>query len=140
MLRAKDLSFQYPQASRGLPPVSLEIRPGEITLITGPSGCGKSTLARCLMGLIPHLYNGKLIGEVWLNGYCTDEVPIWQLAEKVGMVFQNPAAQMLAPSVAEEIIFGLENLGLAHDDINTRLEATLDKFNLDMRWQLETDM
>ena len=130
MLRAKNLSFQYPQDDRGLPPISLEIKPGEMTLVTGPSGCGKSTLARCLMGLIPHLYNGELTGEVWLNGYRSIDVPVWQLAEKAGMVFQNPAAQMLASSVAEEIIFGLENLGLERDEIDIRLEQVLDEFNL----------
>ena len=112
MLRAEQISFRYPQEGRGLRPISLEIEPGEITLVTGPSGCGKSTLARCLMGLIPHLYHGELSGEVWLNGYRTSETHLWELAEKAGMVFQNPTAQMLAPSVEEEIIFGLENLGL----------------------------
>ena len=130
MLRAKDISFRYPQEGHGLPPISLEVNPGELTLVTGPSGCGKSTLARCLMGLIPHLYHGELSGEVWLNGYLTSEVPMWQLAETAGMVFQNPAAQMLAPSVEEEIVFGLENLGLAHAEIKARLETVLLNFDL----------
>lgn len=130
MLRANQISFRYPQEGHGLSPVSLNVEPGKITLVTGPSGCGKSTLARCLMGLIPHLYHGEISGEVWLNGYRTDEVPMWQLAEKAGMVFQNPAAQMLAPTVEDEIIFGLENLGLAHDEITVRLETALTDFNL----------
>lgn len=130
MLRANQVSFRYPQAGHGLRPVSLEIVPGELTLVSGPSGCGKSTLARCLMGLIPHLYHGELSGEVWLNGYRTSDVPMWQLAEKAGMVFQNPAAQMLAPSVEEEIIFGLENLGLKPAEIKTRLNTVLQEFNL----------
>lgn len=130
MLRAKDISFRYPQEGHGLSPVSLNVEPGKIMLVTGPSGCGKSTLARCLMGLIPHLYHGEISGEVWLNGYRTDEVPMWQLAEKAGMVFQNPAAQMLTPTVEDEIIFGLENLGLAHDEITSRLETALTDFNL----------
>jgi energy-coupling factor transporter ATP-binding protein EcfA2 len=130
MLRAKDVSFRYPQEGHGLKPISLEIAPGELTLVTGPSGCGKSTLARCLMGLIPHLYHGELSGEVWLNGYRTSEVPLWQLAEKAGMVFQNPAAQMLAPTVEDEIVFGLENLGLAPEEITSRLETVLGEFNL----------
>ncbi len=130
MLRAKQVSFQYPQEGHGLPPVSLDVAPGRLTLVTGPSGCGKSTLARCLMGLIPHLYNGEISGEVWLNGYRTIDVPMWQLAEKAGMVFQNPAAQMLAPTVEDEIIFGLENLGLAHNEIKSRLETALQDFNL----------
>lgn len=130
MLRAQQVSFRYPQANHGLKPTSLEITPGEVTLVTGPSGCGKSTLARCLIGLIPHLYHGELSGEVWINGDRTIEVPMWQLAEKAGMVFQNPAAQMLAPSVEEEIIFGLENLGLPHDEITQRLEIVLQQFDL----------
>jgi energy-coupling factor transport system ATP-binding protein len=113
-----------------LPSISLEITPGELTLVAGPSGCGKSTLARCLMGLIPHLYHGELIGEVWLDGHRTSDAPMWQLAEVAGMVFQNPAAQMLAPSVEDEIIFGLENLGLARDEIKTRLEIVLGEFGL----------
>jgi len=130
MLRAKQVSFRYPQEGHGLAPISLEVNPGEFTLVTGRSGCGKSTLARCLMGLIPHLYHGELAGEVWLNGYRTSDVPIWQLAEKAGMVFQNPAAQMLAPSVEDEIIFGLENLGLEHVEIKSRLETVLGEFDL----------
>ena len=130
MLQAKRVSFRYPQDGHGLPPVSMDFNPGELTLVTGPSGCGKSTLARCLMGLIPHLYRGELSGEVWLNGYRTSELTMWQLAETAGMVFQNPAAQMLAPSVEDEIIFGLENLGLANAEIRDRLETFLDEFNL----------
>jgi energy-coupling factor transport system ATP-binding protein len=55
---------------------------------------------------------------------------MWQLAEKAGMVFQNPAAKMLAPSVEDEIIFGLENLGLPRTDIETRLETVMGRFNL----------
>ena len=131
MLRAEQVSFQYPQDGHGLSPVSLEIVPGELTLVSGSSGCGKSTLARCLMGLIPHLYHGELSGEVWLNGYRTSEVSMWQLAEKAGMVFQNPAAQMLAPSVDEEIVFGLENLGLKRSEIKARLDTILQEFGLD---------
>jgi len=130
VLRTEQVSFRYPQEGHGLPPISLEISPGEFALVTGPSGCGKSTLARCLMGLIPHLYHGELSGEVWLDGYCTSEAPMWQLAEKAGMVFQNPAAQMLASSVEEEIIFGLENLGLGPAEIETRLETVLEEFDL----------
>jgi len=130
VLRAEGVSFRYPQEGRGLPPTSLTVAPGALTLVTGPSGCGKSTLARCLMGLIPHLYHGELTGEVWLNGYRTSAAPMWQLAEHAGMLFQNPAAQMLAASVEDEIIFGLENLGLPREEIETRLESALDQFGL----------
>jgi energy-coupling factor transporter ATP-binding protein EcfA2 len=130
MIQASQVSFRYPNANRGLAPVSLQVQPGEAVLITGPSGSGKSTLARCLTGIIPHLYRGTMTGEVQLNGSDTADQPMWQLAEHAGMVFQNPASQMLAPSVEDEILFGLENLGLPKDEITSRLEAVLDQFNL----------
>jgi energy-coupling factor transport system ATP-binding protein len=140
IVRTEQLTYRYPQDSgnsshpmngKGLAPISLTIRAGETVLVSGASGCGKSTLARCLTGLIPHLYQGTLAGDVWLDGVKTCQVPMWQLAERVGLVFQNPATQMLALSVEEEIIFGLENLGLPRAVIQERLEANLTRFGLE---------
>ena len=130
-VRAKEVAYRYPQNNYGLAPISLNIEPGERLLVTGPSGCGKSTLARCLTGLLPHLYHGTLQGEVWLGAQRTTDTPLWRLAEHAGIVFQNPAAQMLAHSVEEEIIFGLENLGLPRETIAERLEETLTRFGLE---------
>jgi energy-coupling factor transport system ATP-binding protein len=130
IVQAEKITYRYPQNNHGLDPISLAVEPGERLLIAGPSGCGKSTLARCLTGLIPHLYHGQLAGRVWLDGLDTVETPLWRLAEHGGLVFQNPAAQMLAQSVEEEIIFGLENLGLPRATISSRLETALDRFGL----------
>jgi energy-coupling factor transporter ATP-binding protein EcfA2 len=131
IVRADSIAYRYLQNDYGLAPTSLTIGAGDAMLVTGPSGCGKSTLARCLIGLIPHLYRGRLSGEVWLDGCRTSETPLWRLAERAGLVFQNPAAQMLAVTVEEEVIFGLENLGLARDVVRERLEASLARFGLD---------
>ena len=129
--QAINVTYRYPQNNRGLAPLSLDIKAGDAVLVTGPSGCGKSTLARCLTGLIPHLYRGELSGEVRIDGMPTTQAPLWQLTEQAGMVFQNPAAQMLTTSVEEEIIFGLENLGLPPREIRDRLEAALARFSLE---------
>jgi energy-coupling factor transport system ATP-binding protein len=126
----EQMAFTYPQAGLGLEPVSLEVQRGEGILIAGPSGCGKSTLARCMTGLIPHLYRGELHGQGWLDGDLTEKTPLWQLSEKAGLVFQNPAAQLLAPSVEEEIIFGLENLGLSAEEVRRRCDDALERFGL----------
>jgi energy-coupling factor transporter ATP-binding protein EcfA2 len=131
-LQADQVAFRYPQNGHGLDETTLLIQPGEVVLVSGPSGCGKSTLARCLTGLIPHLYRGTLAGAVWVDGLRTTEAPLWQLAERAGMVFQNPASQMLASSVEEEIAFGLENLGLTPEGVRQRLDATLARFGLDI--------
>lgn len=131
ILRTEDTTYRYPQNNRGLEPVSLSVERGELLLVTGASGCGKSTLARCLTGLIPHLYRGQLSGSVWLDSLPTVRTPLWQLAERAGLVFQNPATQMLGETVDQEIIFGLENLGLPPDVIGRRLDEVIERFGLE---------
>jgi energy-coupling factor transporter ATP-binding protein EcfA2 len=130
-LAANSITYTYHgQLTPSVHDVSLSVRVGERWLITGSSGCGKSTLARCLAGLIPHLYKGQWAGEVWLDGLRTDARPLWQLAEKAGLVLQNTLAQMLASTVEDEIAFGLENLGLPRQEIERRIEASLSRFGL----------
>ncbi len=131
LLNAEAVAFAYPQQhGRGVGPVSFSLAAGETVHISSASGGGKSTLARCLAGLIPHLYHGRLSGAVWVKGQRSDQTPLWQLSQMVGLVFQNPSAQMLAPTVEEEIIFGLENLGLAAAEIDRRVSAALEHFGL----------
>ena len=131
ILRATSLSFRYPQNQAGFGPFSLSIQAGESILISGRSGSGKSTLARCLTGIIPHLYHGDFRGEVVLKGMRTDQTPLWELSETAGFVFQNPALQILAPTVEEEIVFGLENLGLSPGEVRNRAEEALFTFGLE---------
>ena len=130
IVRAHDVAYAYLQHGYGLPTVSLDVAAGEAVLIAGPSGSGKSTLARCLSGLIPHLYRGELSGDVWLDDLPTSTTPLWRLAERAGLVFQNPSAQMLTVTAEEEIVFGLENLGLSPSVVEERLEAALRRFAL----------
>lgn len=129
-LQAEQVAYRYPDSPFGLHPTSLSVDPGTFLHVAGPSGSGKSTLARCLTGLIPHLYRGEMQGRVCIDGLRSDQEPLWRLAERAGMVFQNPSAQMLGVSVEEEIVFGLENLGLPRPEIDRRLEAALDRFGL----------
>jgi energy-coupling factor transport system ATP-binding protein len=82
------------------------------------------------VGFIPHLYRGEMSGEVWLDGQRTTDAPLWQLSERAGLLFQNPAAQMLTDTVENEILFGLENLGLPRAEMRVRLEETLRQFGL----------
>ncbi len=129
-VRTEQVAYRYPNCEFGLEETSLDFKAGQFIHIQGPSGSGKSTLARCLTGLIPHLYHGELTGEVWLNGSRTTDSELWELAEKVGMVYQNPDTQMLGATVEDEIIFGLENLGFSTELIDERLEEVLEQFSL----------
>lgn len=130
VLQAENISFIYPQNNYGLAPVSLSLAENEGVFISGNSGSGKSTFTRCLSGLIPHLYRGEFSGKVLIHGESTQDLPMWELANRVGLVFQNPAHQMLAPSVEAEILFGLENLGLKRTEIKQRLEDMLNLFQM----------
>ena len=112
------LSPGWARAPAGL----AEHRGGAGVLVSGPSGCGKSTLARCLTGLIPHLYRGQLEARSASAGGTAHDRPLWQLAELAGWSFRTRPPQMLASTVEEEILFGLENLGLPRDEMARRLE------------------
>jgi len=83
-----------------------------------------------LGGVAVILYRSEMRGAVWIEALPTATMPLWQLTERAGMVFQNPAAQLLATTVENEVIFGLENLGLPRAEIEVRLEEALARFGL----------
>ena len=124
MIRVDDLTVYYGQ-QRVLGELALSIRPGEFVLVTGPSGCGKSTLLRALAGLIPHASLARMEGKVVVDGLDTREHPLPVLAGHVGMVFQNPATQLLCLRVEEEVAFGPRNLGLPPDEAARQVEWAL---------------
>lgn len=130
MIQINNLTYAYPQHGRGIGPFSFSVKRGEMFHVTGSSGCGKSTLARCITGLIPHIYHGTMQGRVSINGSDTADTPLWELSESAGFVFQNPSMQILGNSVEEEILIGLENLGLDRPAIKERLEESLERFGL----------
>lgn len=120
------LSFRYPGAAiPALDGVSLAIERGEMVLVTGPSGCGKSTLALALTGLVPNRIWGQMTGGVWFRGDAVARLEPHQIAQRVGMVFQDPSSQLVCPEVEAEVAFGPENLGLDRAEIRRRVEGAL---------------
>jgi len=126
IIETKDLTYTYPGATKpSIRDVSLTIEKGEFVILTGPSGCGKTTLCRCFNGLIPHFYTGQLQGELTVAGLKVTEHPIYEMAQRVGLVFQNPENQLFALSVEKDVAFGLENLGLPRDELRKRVDWAL---------------
>ncbi len=122
-----DVSFSYDKASeRALSDVNLSIAPGEFVGVIGPSGAGKSTLAATLCGAIPHHYRGSFYGAAHVDGRDTCEISLTDIARVVGSVAQDIDAQMVASVVEDELLFGLENFGVAHDRIEERMQRALD--------------
>lgn len=126
------LSFTYVGTTRkALQDIDLTIPRGAFIGIVGPSGCGKTTLARCLNALIPHFYPGKMTGSVIVEGWNTQDHPAYEMAQKVGLVFQNPENQLVAPDAEREIAFGPENLGVPRDEIRNRVETLIRHIRLE---------
>ncbi|OHE24717.1 MAG: hypothetical protein A2Z43_00405 [Syntrophobacterales bacterium RBG_19FT_COMBO_59_10] len=111
-------------ADRILHDINLKIRPDEYLLVCGASGSGKSTLCRTFNGLIPHFFGGSLQGDIRIAGIPTTEQSVGELFARLGMVFQNPEAQLFNRSVEQEIAFGLESIGLERSEIKKRIAET----------------
>lgn len=127
----EDLRFRYPTAIQDcLNGVSFTIRKGEFVGITGPSGAGKSTLALCLRGLIPHVTSGFMRGDVTVCGLNTREVRPAFLGEQVGLVFQDPEAQIIGLTVEEDLAFGPANYEWPREKILMNLSAHLDSVRM----------
>ena len=110
--------------------IDLGVRQDEYLLICGASGSGKSTLCRTFNGLIPHFYGGKIDGDIRVAGKSTLNQSVGDLFMHVGMVFQNPETQLFNNTVAREITFGLESLGLSRSEIQTRVNGVADSIKI----------
>jgi len=109
---------------------TFDVAPGEVVLLLGPSGCGKSSLALTLNGLLPQSVPAAVTGTVAVNGLDTTTTPVARLSTLVGMVFQDPDAQLVTGTLLDEVAFGPENLRLPVDEVLARTESALRRVGL----------
>ncbi len=122
------VTYFYPQRREpALRDLSVSIDPGSFVGVIGANGAGKSTLCAVIAGFIPHHFRGELTGHVIVAGRETQATPLAELVTQVGLVFQNPYNQLSGArlTVAEEVAFGLENLGVARAEMLPRIDAAL---------------
>lgn len=110
--------------------LTLSFQAGETVLLLGASGCGKSTLALALNGLIPHSMGATMSGRIVVDGLDTQQATVADLAQKVGIVFQDPEAQFVTLKVEDEIAFGLENLRRDPMAMRTAVDEALAAVNM----------
>ena len=123
------VSFSYGTAADSayaLKDIDLSVEEGTFVGLIGPSGAGKSTLASAITGAIPHHYRGRLFGSTLVAGLDTCEASLTDIAKIVGSVLQDIDAQMVASVVEDELLFGLENFGIDHREIEGRIASALD--------------
>lgn len=127
----EDLTFRYDEASAPvLRHVGLTLQAGEVVLVLGPSGSGKSTLLLCLNGIIPQHIAGEFSGRVTVAGRDVAQHHVYEMAEHVGIVFQDPEAQFCTLYVEDEVAFGLENLRYPREVMRQRVAWALQQVGM----------
>ena len=125
-------SFTYKESDNfGVHDINLTIQEGEFIVLTGPSGCGKTTLTRCMNGLIPDFFEGKLSGNCQICGMDISEHETGDYSAYVGSVFQDPRSQFFTLHVKTELPFPSENLGIPMGEIQKRLNGTVKELHIE---------
>ncbi len=128
-----DLAFRYlTRTDWALGGITLDVYENEFLGVTGASGAGKSTLCLSLNGLIPKVIEGTMRGSVNVGGFDTRKTEVSQLANIVGIVFQDPRSQLTgsAMTAEEEVAFGLQNLGIPRELMRERIGEALEAVGL----------
>jgi energy-coupling factor transport system ATP-binding protein len=119
----QDLGWKYSGRKHfAIEHVNLEIEENTFTSVVGPNEHGKTTLVSCIKGLIPNSFHGVWRGNVEIFGQDVRKLSAQTLASEIGFVFADPEAQFTSMTVEEELVFGLENIGLPLNEVKGRLE------------------
>jgi len=125
LLSVTDLAHIYPDGTKALHGVSLDITEGDYVLIIGQNGAGKSTLVKHFLNLLQ-----PTEGSVRVGGVETEEMSVSDLARRIGYVAQNPDNQIFNTSVGDEIAFALKNLDFDEEEVEARTVESLEAMGL----------
>ncbi len=120
-IKAEELIHRYPDGTQALSGANIDVREGEFLAVLGANGSGKTTLLKHLNGLLK-----PVSGLVTLDNKILSEFKSGEVFRKVGMVFQDPNDQLIAPTVEEDVAFGPTNLGLNYEEIMNRVNTALE--------------
>lgn len=137
ILRVSHVAIAYDGHALPAPAAaSMQLRRGDVALLLGPSGSGKSTLALALNGLVPQSIPAAVDGQIRVDGWDVATTPVSTLSRHVGMVFQDPDAQLVTGTLLDEVAFGPENLKVPADEVLARAEHALRRVGL---WERRAD-
>jgi len=131
VIKFEDVCYSYPRAEKfALDGINLSVGECEFLAVMGENGAGKTTFCKLINGIIPHLSGGRLSGKVTVDGCDTYKSSVPELALKVGMVLDDPDAQLFTSTVRHEAAFGAENICLPPEEIEDRVKYALSAVGL----------
>ena len=133
-IELKNVNFSYDGKTNILENVNIALSYGEVNLVSGHSGEGKSTLLYIISGIIPNITDGKLSGEVLINGEDVKGKKLGEVCRKVGVVLQNADEQIIQKTVEDEIAFGCENLAFPPEKISKQIDTVCRLMKLEKSW------
>ncbi|HAQ1189780.1 TPA: ABC transporter ATP-binding protein, partial [Enterococcus faecium] len=126
-----NVSFSYKDVKeQALVDLNFSIKKGSLTLITGSSGSGKSTLLKLMNGLIPRLYDGKLVGEILFENNSLQSLTQESISKNIGYVSQDPRGQFFTTNTTSELVFSMENFGFTKEHMDKRINELAELLDL----------
>lgn len=128
----KNITYTYPLAEKpSVSDIDIKLEKGKFYTILGANGSGKTTICNILRGFIPNFFQGKMEGEIILDGKNLEEYTLGELSSRIGYVFQNPFNQITGArdTVYGEIAYGLENFGVPVEEIKERVDRIMEITN-----------
>ncbi|GEL78039.1 energy-coupling factor transporter ATPase [Tenuibacillus multivorans] len=121
MIEFQGVSYRYSSSEENvLKDINLKIAQGDWVALLGHNGSGKSTLAKLMNGILM-----PTKGQVFVNGVLLNEETVWEIRHEVGMVFQNPENQFVGTTVIDDVAFGLENMAIPREEMESRIDESL---------------
>lgn len=125
MISTKALTYNYGDGTRAVVDVDLQVERGEFTAVMGANGSGKTTLLKLLIGLLK-----PTSGNIFLEGREIRTMKDVDIFQRIGMVFQDPNDQLFAPTVEDDVAFGVMNLGVSRKETGRIVDSTLDSLGI----------
>lgn len=128
MLTIRNAYLSYPDRKIVLKKLNLNIKTGECVVLTGISGSGKSSILNLINGLATRYDNCKISGEVLFQHHDIVKLELYQIAQLIASVFQNPKTSFFNVNTTMELLFFLENNGVPRQEMQKRLSDLLNLF------------
>lgn len=125
MLTINNVTVEYPDGTKAINNLSLNVKSGEKLALIGANGAGKSTLMLAIEGILDST------GEIKIDDLVVDSKNIVKVRQKVGMLFQNPDDQLFMATIYDDIAFGPRNAGLDEESVKYRVEDRLKLLNIE---------